>query len=164
MNARHHIGAAEALRIFEGCVRNDFAGFQVQEAQNDGGGSHVHGQPMNRSAATIDFGSVQENTVTVAGDGGIKLHLLAAGRKLHGVAFNVHVTPSKRMASDHAAILDEAAAAGEAEVLPEMFFLRAFGRNKLHPPSDLHKTFLALSLLAAGCGDLDAERFSTVEK
>jgi hypothetical protein len=68
------------------------------------------------------------------------------------------------MASDHATILDEVAAAGEAEVFPEMLFLRSFGRNELRPLGDLHKTFLAFALLAAGSGDLDAERFGTVEK
>jgi hypothetical protein len=119
---------------------------------------------MNWTAATINFDSVQQNAVAVAGDGGIEFDYLAGGRELQGAAFDADVAASQGVASDRAGVVDKAAAAGEAEVVPKMHFLRRFGRKDLHPFGDFHKTFLAPALFAAGGGDVDAEGFGTVKK
>ena len=49
MNARHHIGAAEALRVFERSVGDQLAGLEVEQPQHDRGRAQVHGDAMERA-------------------------------------------------------------------------------------------------------------------
>ena len=68
MNARHNIGAAEALWVFERSVGHQLAGFQVQQPQHDGGRPQVHCDAKQRTGAAIDFHAVDQNAITVARD------------------------------------------------------------------------------------------------
>ncbi len=79
VDARHHIRSAEALGIFEGGVGDQFAGFQVEQAQDDGGGAQVHGK-------------------SEAGAG----NMCVEKRKSGGLALNAHVAAPHGVAADRA--------------------------------------------------------------
>ncbi len=46
MDARHHVGTAEPLRVFERRIGDAGAGLQVEKTQHHGGGSQVHGDAV----------------------------------------------------------------------------------------------------------------------
>ena len=73
VDARHDVGAAEALRVLERGVGDQFAGLEVDQAQDDGGGAEVHGEAVDGTGGALDFDAVDEDAVAVAGDGGIEL-------------------------------------------------------------------------------------------
>jgi hypothetical protein len=75
-----------------------------------------------------------------------------------------HFTAAHRVAANNARIICDMCPAGEAEILFEMFFLRSVWRKQIHPLNNLDMAFLALPLLDAGGGYVDAERFSAVKK
>ncbi len=52
LNAGHHVGAAETLRIFERGVGHQFAGLEVEQTQHHGGGAQVHGDAVASGADT----------------------------------------------------------------------------------------------------------------
>ena len=64
MDARHHVGTAESLRIFERGVGDQFAGFEIDQAQDDRGRAQVHGDAVNRPAAIGDLLSIEQDAVS----------------------------------------------------------------------------------------------------
>ncbi len=65
MDARHHVGTAEPLRVFERRVGDAGAGFQVEKAQHHGGGSQVHGEAVERTRSALDLFAVKQDALPV---------------------------------------------------------------------------------------------------
>ena len=65
-DARHHVGAAEALRILERGVGDLLAGFQVEQAQHDRGGAQVHRDAVDRPRGARDLRAVDQDALAIA--------------------------------------------------------------------------------------------------
>ena len=78
--------------------------------------------------------------------------------------FDPHFPTAHRVAADEARVRNNFATARQAEILPQMRFLRRAWRKKFHAFGDFHEAFLAFALLAAGSGNLDAHHFRAIEK
>ena len=76
VDARHHVRAAEALRVFERRVGDQFAGFEVDQAQDDGRRAEVHRDAVDRPGGARDLDAVDEDAIAVARDGRIERHRL----------------------------------------------------------------------------------------
>ena len=72
-DARHDFRAAEALRILKRSVGDQFAGFKIDEAQDDRGGAQVHGDAVDGAGGAIHFYAVDQDAVAIARDCGIEL-------------------------------------------------------------------------------------------
>jgi hypothetical protein len=80
------------------------------------------------------------------------------------MSFNAHLAPAHRMTADEAEVGSDFAAAGQAEILPEMNFFRHAWRKEFHSLGDFHQAFLALALFAAGSGNFDSQALRAIEK
>ena len=72
-DARHHLGAAEALRILKRSVRDQLAGFEIEQPQDDGRGAEVHRDAMDRPGRALHFDAVDQDAIAIARDRGIEL-------------------------------------------------------------------------------------------
>ena len=107
LDARHHVGPAEALRVFERRVGDELAGFEVDQAQDDGRRAQVHRDAVDRPGRAVDFDAVEQDAIAVARDGGIELHLLAAGGQAERVPLDAHLAAAHRVAFDFAGVGDD---------------------------------------------------------
>ena len=82
VDARHHVGAAEALGILERGVGDQLAGLQVEEAQHDGGGAEVHGDAVGGRSAEPSTSRARVGSPTALP---LDAHVAAP----HGVAANL---------------------------------------------------------------------------
>ena len=53
LDPRHHVRAAEALRIFKRGISDDFAGFEIQQAHDDRRGTKIDREAMQRAGASV---------------------------------------------------------------------------------------------------------------
>ena len=84
-DAAHHVAAAEALRVLEGSAADDAAADQVDEAEDDRGGAHVHGQAQHVLAAQVERDAVVEDRAIADRDDRVDL-----GDGLPGLLEDVH--------------------------------------------------------------------------
>ena len=74
-NARHHLGPAEALRIFKRSVRNQLAGFEIHQPKHDRGGAQVHRNAVNRPGRAVYLDAIDQDAVSVPGYRRVELNL-----------------------------------------------------------------------------------------
>ena len=61
VDARHHVRAAEALRVLERGVGDQLAGLEIEQPEDDGRRAEVHREAVNRASSTRDFDPVDSN-------------------------------------------------------------------------------------------------------
>jgi hypothetical protein len=119
-DARHDFRAAEALRVFEGGVGDELAGFKVDKAQDDRGGAEIHRDAEQGAGGAGYFNAVNEDAITVAGDGGIGFEVAIRDGQSEGVALDAHVTAAHGMAADVAFSSGDMSLTGQAKVTLEV--------------------------------------------
>ena len=139
VDARHDVGATEALRVLEGLRRNELSGLERVESHGDRGGPDIERETVSRARLDCKRG------------------------KTESIIHDPQSTSPHRVTA-HDAIADESGAAGEAKPLAKMGFLRCRRAQMRNTFFDLEKTFAALPLLEAGRGDADIDRFRAVEE
>ena len=136
-DARHDFRAAEALRILKRSVRDQLAGFEIDEAQDNRRGAEVHGDAVDGPGGAFHFDAVDEDAVSIASDRGIELECAIADRQSERVALDAHVSAPHGVAANVAVRGGDAGLARKAEVALEMALrLRssARGRSSLRRP------------------------------
>ena len=79
-DARHHVGAAEALRILERGVGDLLAGLQIEQPEHDRGGAQVHRDAVDRAGAARDLFAIDQDAIAIARHRGVELE----SSRLHG--------------------------------------------------------------------------------
>ena len=98
-DARHHLRAAETLRILKRSVRNQLAALEVEQAQNDRRRPKVHSEPMDRPGRAFHLSSIYKDAATVACHCRIELERGADGQT-ECVALDAHAPPPHGMAAN----------------------------------------------------------------
>ena len=164
VDARHHVGAAEALRVFERRVGDELAGLEVDQAQDDGRRAEVHRDAVDRAGRAVDLDAVEEDAVAVARDARVERHLLPLVGQAQGVALDAHLAAAHRVAFHLAVVGGDEALAGQAEVVLEVLLGVGGRREQVHALGDFDDALLALAVLAARGRHLDAEPLGAVEE
>ena len=99
-DARHHVGAAETLRILKRCVRDQFAGFQIEQTQHDRRGTEVHRDAVNWAVEPLDLDAVDQDAISVACDRRIELHFPITARQAERLALDAHVAAPHGVAAN----------------------------------------------------------------
>ncbi len=150
LDARHHFGAAEALRVFKGGDSEDRAGAEVEETKDYGGGAEVESEAVGVQASW----PVAPRTTALRRldrPGGLSpLHL--HGAAAHGVA------------ADVADGCGWVRLAREAECAFEVLFEFGARRQAIHAIDDFDHALFALALLAAGGGHADSGGLGVIEE
>ena len=102
-DARHDFRAAEALRILERSVGNQFAAFKIDQTQDNRRGAQIHGDAVDGAGGTIDFDAVDEDAVAIARDCGIELQsCFCSPGSPKRLALDAHVAASHGVAAHFA--------------------------------------------------------------
>src|SRR6202034_1421771 len=102
-DARHDLGAAEALRIFKGGVGNQLSIFEVQQAHDHGRCSKIHRDSVNGTSGSLDFDSVNQDAVSVTRHSRIERESLTASGQAVCLPFNAHVSAAHGVAANFTA-------------------------------------------------------------
>ena len=102
VDARHHVRAAEALRILERRVGDELAGLEVEEPQDDRRRAEIHRDAVNRTAGAIDLLAVIESTMRSPSrvTAGSSVVVPSAGGQVQGRALDAHLAAAHRVARD----------------------------------------------------------------
>ena len=164
LDAGHHVGAAETLRVLEGGIGDHLAGFEVEETQHHRRGTQIHGQTVNRAVRAFDFDSVDEDSVAVASHGRIEWRRLVAHWEPERVALDPHMPPPHGMAADVGVLADHPALTREPKVPRQVLLEDGGRRQEFRALADLDYALLALALLAAGRGHQHVHPLGVLEK
>ena len=94
--------AAESLRILKRSVGNQFAALQVDQPQDNRRRAKIHRDAENRPGGAIHFDAVDQNSISIASDGRIKLELPIAERESKCVALDAHLPAPHGVAANMA--------------------------------------------------------------
>jgi hypothetical protein len=72
LDPRHHVGAAEALRVLERRVGDQCAGLEIVETQHHRGGAEVHRQAVDRPGRARDLLAVDQDAIAGTGHGRVE--------------------------------------------------------------------------------------------
>ena len=152
------------MRIFKRSVGDQLAAFKIDETENNGRSAEIHGDAVDGTGGAFDFDAIDEDAISVARDCGIELEWLVVSRQAQCVPFNPHVAAAHGVATNSAACCSNGGLAGEAKISFEVTLRFGHGRESVHALDHLDHALLALALLPARCGHVDAEEFSVIEE
>ena len=66
VDARHDLGAAEALRVLERRVGDELARLEIEQPEDDRRGAEIHREPVERARPAIDLDAVEQDAIPVA--------------------------------------------------------------------------------------------------
>ncbi len=78
-DARHDVGAGEALRVLERLRGAHRTALQIEQANDHRGRAHIDGQAVESASRPVDGHAVQEHDLAVAAHRGVERHLLTQG-------------------------------------------------------------------------------------
>ena len=116
----HHLGATETLGILKRCIRDQFAGFEINQPQDDRCGPEVHRDSVNWAPTPLHLDSVDQNAISVACDRRIEFHFPITARKAERVALDPHVPAAHGMAPNLTVRGGDVGLAGQAEFALQM--------------------------------------------
>jgi len=163
VDARHHVRTTESLRILERRVGNLLARLEVEEAQHDGRGAEIHREAVNRPGASSDLSSFNEDAIAVARHCWLELERTRTHRKPERMPLDLHLTAAHRVTRDDTVRADDACLTGKPEASFEMGLRWRARREQRHAIGHFDDALLALAVLDAGSGHLNAERLGVVE-
>ena len=110
VDARHHVGSAESLRILERRVGHELAGLEVDQANDNRRRTEIHREPVDRAARFVEHLAADpvDDPAALSYHRGIDRHLRLADRQVQRVALDAHVTAPHRVALDSARVGDDA--------------------------------------------------------
>ena len=158
-NPIHDVASAESLRVLEGSDRPGVATFQIHQFDHHGGGSQIHGQPVQTSPEAVDDLPVIGNRVSLTGHHRIQPQCLDRGCLGENLGF-----ASQGREADIGAVIDDNGLAGQSVGVTQEGFAGASGAERLHPLPNFYNTFMTGAGAAAGCGHLDLQLIGVVEK
>ena len=161
MDPGHHVRAAEALRILERRVRDELAGFEIDQPDDDGGRPEVDREAVNRTGRAGDLfpGHGVDDTIALTHDRGIERRRLVGGRKVQRAPLDAHLAAAHRVALDLARRRRRPGTGttdGSCARASRCVSNAVGGVSSVHPARDLDDAFLALALGDAGRRDANA--------
>jgi hypothetical protein len=118
---------------------------------------------MDRPSGALYLDTIDENAVSVSGDGRIELHSAVAARQTKCMVFYAHKSATHCVATHFASVSRDIRLTGKPKFPLQVLFKFGWLRQQFHALDNFHHALFALALLAARGGDIDAKLLGVIE-